>query len=300
MMRNCALVLALALLLLPSLASADFADWCDGHHGGPPFGWWDPADPDAPTWDGSWFGGRDSDPPVPPGRRLGWVFLRLRELLGIGPFQWVGDLLGLEDVTEDFGDAPDSYGTLLSSGGARHAIGDFEWLGTRWDGETDGAPGLGADGDGADEDGIWFGDDGAFHAVLTVADWESDRYAKDPDHPESDPYSNLYLDAWLDWGRDGSFEEPDDHVVSESYDPSTWGASSTAVTIEVPGYSGGGPGTYMRWRLSYGAAAASSTGFAAFGEVEDYYVSPEPATLCLLAVPTALAIARRRRKNKRK
>ncbi|WP_420147566.1 hypothetical protein, partial [Spirosoma sp.] len=51
----------------------------------------------------------------------------------------------------DFGDAPDSYGTLLSSNGARHTPYTNVYLGGsfggNYDAETDGQPGPMADGD---------------------------------------------------------------------------------------------------------------------------------------------------------
>ncbi|MCU0612097.1 MAG: hypothetical protein MUE60_09955, partial [Candidatus Eisenbacteria bacterium] len=59
----------------------------------------------------------------------------------------------------DYGDAPDTYGTLESSNGPRHILGQLR-LGIAWDAEPDGAPGGSADGDDLladwpdDEDGV--------------------------------------------------------------------------------------------------------------------------------------------------
>ncbi len=53
----------------------------------------------------------------------------------------------------DFGDAPNSYGTLLASNGARHAIVPGFQLGQRIDGEADGQPTAGATGDDANGGG---------------------------------------------------------------------------------------------------------------------------------------------------
>jgi hypothetical protein len=61
---------------------------------------------------------------------------------------------------EDFGDAPDSYHTLLANNGARHKIVDEVHLGQLINAEPDGAPTPRADGDDknniADEDGVVF------------------------------------------------------------------------------------------------------------------------------------------------
>src|SRR5690606_13641160 len=53
----------------------------------------------------------------------------------------------------DFGDAPESYGTLLGSNGARHAIVPGFHLGQRLDGEPNGQPSADATGDDANGGG---------------------------------------------------------------------------------------------------------------------------------------------------
>ena len=60
-------------------------------------------------------------------------------------------------VELDYGDAPDSYGVRLTSGGARH-IATGPMLGSQRDSDADGQPTAGANGDDnaqtSDEDGI--------------------------------------------------------------------------------------------------------------------------------------------------
>ncbi|MGV2390761.1 MAG UNVERIFIED_CONTAM: hypothetical protein LVR29_28860 [Microcystis novacekii LVE1205-3] len=69
----------------------------------------------------------------------------------------------------DFGDAPDSYKTLLESDRTRYDEGVLQRLGAQWDSEIDGQPTILADGDDKsilggfpvavdDEDGVIFGD----------------------------------------------------------------------------------------------------------------------------------------------
>jgi hypothetical protein len=200
----------------------------------------------------------------------------------------------------DYGDAPDSYGTLQVSGGPYHGIGAHEWLGTSWDGEPDGQPTDGAYGDNAtglaDEDGVWY-EDGMAHVTISVdpADLTGTRYG-----PED--YRQIYLDGWLDWDRDGSFDvfgDVDDHiVVAHAENPLTWGgASSKTLDFAIPGFIPNMLGNYFRWRLSYGSAVTGSGGYSPYGEVEDYYVTPEPATVVLLG-GALVALARRRRRRK--
>jgi hypothetical protein len=62
----------------------------------------------------------------------------------------------LGDVDLDYGDAPDSYKTLLTSNGARHVLlPDMPYLGATVEPNTDGSPSSGA-ADHADDDGVVF------------------------------------------------------------------------------------------------------------------------------------------------
>jgi len=67
-------------------------------------------------------------------------------------------VIGLSDFSFcafDFGDGPNSYGTLAGSNGAQHSLSYRTlFMGTAPDGDADGVPTAGATGDGADEDGI--------------------------------------------------------------------------------------------------------------------------------------------------
>ena len=205
--------------------------------------------------------------------------------------------------TFDYGDAPDSYGTLQASNGPYHAVGSNEWMGELWDGEEDGQPSPLADGDDLngvdDEDGFTVAD-GEVSIMISVADSQSARYQKDPLHPEMDQFKNLYLDAWLDWGQDGSFLEPEDHIVAAYVeDPSTWGAgvNSKIVTVAVPDFVPTMQGNYFRWRLSYGAPSPGPQGYSPYGEVSDFFVTPEPSSLAILG-GALLALFRSRRRRR--
>ena len=203
----------------------------------------------------------------------------------------------------DFGDLPDSYDTLLEDG-PRHADGTFERLGKEWDAETDGNPSLNATGDDwtgiDDEDGVMFVDGGVY-IVPTVGDWEdTTRYNDDPGG-----VGHIFVDGWLDLNQDGNFgdefgEDLGEHIVAYEANPNGWGANSPdalffAIADWVPGFGPAGTGYYSRFRISYGAAT-TWFGESAFGEVEDYWVAPEPATLSILGVGLVVAYRRRRRR----
>ncbi len=166
----------------------------------------------------------------------------------------------------DFGDNPDIYQTLLASDGARHIDGTREWLGqTKPDYETDGQPsdmaslddnitptGGGPD----DEDGVaffgtyrdaagtqlydpniyWGGLYGKIDIEVSVSQYDSIDYG-----PDSDQL--LYIDGWIDWTHDGDFADDgtfdtgpnsgmawDEHIISFTADPSTWGQNSMIFT----------------------------------------------------------------------
>lgn len=108
-----------------------------------------------------------------------------------------------EDDPIDFGDAPDSYHTLLSSNGPRHEIDGVTWLGViAPDGDSDGQ--IAPSGDNkvgtADEDGVGFVaalDPGLSSLVNVTAS------------------TSGYLSAWFDWNRDGDFADEGEQVFTD-------------------------------------------------------------------------------------
>jgi hypothetical protein len=210
---------------------------------------------------------------------------------------WGGSYLGVfrEDAS-DFGDAPDDYKTYLLSNGARHQIGDHEWHGANRDGEPDGQPTEEATGDGGDEDGVIYDfANSEFVVSLSVADYLSSRYDKTSLPPDQHEYTNIYLDGWIDRNRDGDFLDADEHIASVMEDPSSWGQNTKVVHVPISDYKPSGLGNYIRWRLTYGAPATGPAGFSNYGEVEDYFLTPEPTTILLLG-SGLVVLARRRRK----
>ncbi len=170
-----------------------------------------------------------------------------------GPIVWLNETREL-----DYGDAPDSYGTLASSGGAVHvanAITDLH-LGYLADSETDGQPGVQADGDDlngqADDDGV------LFKTPLIVGE---------PASLAITAFQSGLLNAWIDWNGDGDWNDPGEQVfVDEPVEPATVTKTLTVPQDAVAGAS------YARFRVS-SAGSLAPTGFALDGEVEDYAVS---------------------------
>jgi RHS repeat-associated protein len=160
-------------------------------------------------------------------------------------------------VGRDFADAPDSYHTLLASKGARQFIRPGWRLGALLDRDPDGMPSLNANGDDVsdgtdDEDGV------TFSAIIPslVATARVDVAVP--------PGANGYINAWLDFGRDGDWTAPSDHVLVDV--PVTAGVHD--LKFSVPSWASKGM-TYARVRLS-NKTGLSFEGPGGVGEVEDY------------------------------
>ena len=160
--------------------------------------------------------------------------------------------------TEDFGDAPAPYSTLISLDGARHAAAG-PVLGTKRDTEADGLPSSGAKGDDLtgvdDEDGVSFGTvrAGALDAQAAVG--------------VSAAPGGAVLDAWIDFNADGSWGGAGEQIAAGV----TVSNGINVIEFDVPNWAR--PGTnYSRFRLST-VGSLGLRGAAADGEVEDHPVA---------------------------
>ncbi len=157
----------------------------------------------------------------------------------------------------DFGDLPDSYGTLLSSSGAHHALDGETWLGAGVDGELTGVPTATAVGDDEagspdDEDGVRFLD--------PIMPGQTFRV-------EVTAHGDGYLNAWMDF--DGAGFGAGDQLNNGTFLSSgTHTLSFTAPASPAPFAQT----IYSRFRFSKAATDGgnSPTGLARSGEVEDY------------------------------
>ena len=156
----------------------------------------------------------------------------------------------------DYGDAPDSYGTLLASDGARHQLlVGGPYLGAFVDNEDDGLPGTLASGD--DLDGTTDDEDGVtFLTALTPGSNATVQVIAT---------TGAKLDAWVDFGTDGSFD-PEDRIASNLTTVAT-----NSLTFPVPLSSSTNAPLYARFRLS-SQGGLPPDGPANDGEVEDYLI----------------------------
>ncbi|MEZ6089955.1 MAG: S8 family serine peptidase, partial [Pirellulaceae bacterium] len=178
----------------------------------------------------------------------------------------------------DFGDAPDSsqsgfastYPVTLGEDGARHAsIGPT--LGANRDNGA-GIHSLSANADDTtgtpdDEDGVTF--DGG---TITVSLTSSLTGSVDIDLRNADATSNL-LDAWIDWNRDGDWDDVGEQIFTSFDLGVTSGVESHDFTIpQDTGFNVQAGTTYARFRLST-TGGLTPTGSAIDGEVEDHAVT---------------------------
>lgn len=160
-----------------------------------------------------------------------------------------------EVVPMDFGDAPDTYSTLLENDGARHIL-EGPRLGPLRDEDTDGAPSAMADGDDLretdDEDGVMFG---LIRNKNSLAALNIDLQNAE----------TALVDAWIDFDSSGTWE-PNEKILDSEM---VIGGLQT-MNYVVPANAVAGL-THARVRVS-SAGGLGPDGAAADGEVEDYQV----------------------------
>ncbi len=159
----------------------------------------------------------------------------------------------IEPCKFDYGDAPNSYGTIWP-GGARHGV-QGPRLGSAVDYEANGIPTANSDGDdlnGSDDE------DGVLLSTLTVGITQ----------PVTVILSNAvtaFLDAWIDFNANGIFGPGEQVAASVAL-----ASGANAVSISVPGAAILGNRT-ARFRVS-STGGLGPIGQANDGEVEDYSV----------------------------
>ncbi len=156
----------------------------------------------------------------------------------------------------DFGDAPDTYSTLLASNGPRHIVNGIVFMGNAPDTEANGFPSVNANGDDLnnldDEDGVTFNwplNQGN-PSIVTV----------------NSSLAGAFLTAWVDFNADGDFGEAGEKIFSDQL----LAAGNNHLTFQVPANAVLG-NTYARFRICT-QQGLSYTGQAPNGEVEDYLV----------------------------
>jgi uncharacterized repeat protein (TIGR01451 family) len=165
----------------------------------------------------------------------------------------------LPDCFYDWGDAPNSYGTLRTGNGAQHAIvADGAYLGAgQPDFEVDGEPNAGATGDdGAGTDD----EDGVVIPVLPTGMTAQIQVAAGNVGP------GTRLQGWIDWAGDGSFAQAGDQILVDA----AVTAGTNTFGISVPATATVGT-TTARFRIA-NQVGLGFLGPAGSGEVEDYQV----------------------------
>ncbi len=170
-------------------------------------------------------------------------------------------------IPVDFGDAPDTYGTLLASNGARHGIINYDrdastsslMIGSLVDAETDGFPGPEADGDNLNNTND---EEGLAQPIVMVAGQSTDvtvTVTNATDNPAT-------LAGWIDLDGSGTFDVGERQVT-------TVAANTTADHTLTFAAGTTTDSTYARFRLYPGEVAEPSpVGPVAGGEVEDHQV----------------------------
>jgi hypothetical protein len=154
----------------------------------------------------------------------------------------------------DFGDAPNSFGTL-GSVGARHRLGSNLKLGSYVDLEPNGQPSVLANKD--DSTGSIDDEDGVRLPTTLVADFRAAVVVN--------ASATAKLDAWIDFNANGTFDASEQ--VASSY-PVIAGDNRFEFLVPASAVNGK---QIARFRLS-SAGGLSPTGLAQDGEVEDYLV----------------------------
>ncbi len=181
----------------------------------------------------------------------------------------------------DFGDAPDSYGTLLGSDGARHNLIENFYLGQGVDAEIEGQPTADASGDGSTDDGIYIrtedpNNSGNFLDFTLRPGINNEIYITSKAPTGATSFG--FLDAWVDYNKNGVFESNEQIITSialtsDAVDPlSSQGGLGQLITLaNVPQDAVQGT-TMARFRLS-STGGLTPTGLAEDGEVEDYQIT---------------------------
>jgi uncharacterized repeat protein (TIGR01451 family) len=174
-------------------------------------------------------------------------------------------------VQFDFGDALDSYTTLLPNG-PRHRLGSGLFFGTSAatdvDPEADGIPSTFADGDDLDaqfDEGGISGSATAFEPLTITPGTTATAFV-------TASASDGLLDAFVDFNDDGDFEDTIDGISEQIFSSESLNMGSNTLTFSVPASTSSSDGvTFGRWRIS-SSGGLSFDGEAMDGEVEDHSI----------------------------
>jgi hypothetical protein len=163
-------------------------------------------------------------------------------------------------VARDYGDLPDVYGTTAANNGPSHGILPGFMLGTVQDYELDGVPSVNANGDDLSPTGALDDEDGVVSINLVQGQPGTiSLVVTNSGHPTG------FIQAWIDFGNDGSFDEPGDQIL-KNYVPVN--GLNANIPFTIPASATLGP-VYARVRYGY-ERDLGPNGPSQAGEVEDY------------------------------
>ncbi|MCG9568921.1 LruC domain-containing protein [Vibrio chagasii] len=162
-----------------------------------------------------------------------------------------------EDSNIDFGDAPDSYLTLLASNGPRHELDGITWLGTTPpDADLDGYVTPQSD------ETVGVDDEWANGGIGFVTALEAGLDSK----VIIEASTTGYLSAWIDWNQDGSFDGANEQVFTDYLLAA--GENDLFLNVDINALTGT---TWARFRFSQ-QTNLSYFGGSTSGEVVDIQV----------------------------
>jgi hypothetical protein len=205
-----------------------------------------------------------------------------------------GVMVGLEGDagTADYGDAPDGtsgarsgdYNTLDSDNGPSHTVVVGLYMGASVDGDAGTLQNAAANADDTgqalpdDEDGL---NNPTADLMLTIGTQPTINVST-----TNTTGANATLSGWIDYNRDGVFENATERAQAVVANGTTSGVAILTFPTVPTGFAGE---TYARFRLSTDAAGEAPTGATADGEVEDYVAVINAPTNAVLGGTTKIA-----------
>ncbi|QLC64750.1 hypothetical protein LPB248_00145 [Flavobacterium sp. LPB0248] len=173
-------------------------------------------------------------------------------------------------ISSDFGDAPDSYKTLLASGGPSHGVVGTLSLGDSNLAEADGQPSALAN-SSIDDDGV------PTIPPLTNNGQLINSYTVAANFHNNTGLAANYV-AWIDWNNDGVFQPGEGTTATTPAGTLSGSVNLTWNNVTLTNTSGHAK-TYLRVRVTTEAITTADSGGAFMdGEVEDYAIGLPAAT----------------------
>lgn len=170
---------------------------------------------------------------------------------------------GLVTAGTDYGDAPNSYGSTGHKTDVNIGLGHGEIA----DSEAAHQGSDNADADDKSTNG--FDDENAVFLNEKSLDGQT-LNAETTENLSILTFGSGYLNAWIDWNRDGDFNDANEQIINK-YRVSTTSVATNTIPLDIPGSMVSGK-SFMRVRFSTDSNVGPSGYSSSPGEVEDYMV----------------------------